>query len=88
MIYDRYYDRTFDNSKISQFLDVSTFVKPEEGLKNCLEVLITKPIFNTISVSEILQNLQGTKGKIHIKDIPDLRQKIKFILITMHLYHL
>lgn len=88
VIYDRYYDRTFDNSKISQFLDVSTFVKPEEGLKNCLEVLITKPIFNTISVSEILQNLQGTKGKIHIKDIPDLRQKIKFILITMHLYHL
>lgn len=86
VIYDRYFDRIFDNFKIAQFLDVSTFVKPEDGLKNCLEVLIQNPVFNSIPVNEVLQNLHGTKGKLHIKDIADLKQKIKIILIKMHLY--
>lgn len=88
VIYDRYFDRTFDNSKIAQFLDVNTFVKPEDGLKKCLEVLIQNPVFNSIPVNEVLQNLHGTKGILHIKDIPDLKQKIKIILIKMHLYQI
>ena len=50
VLYDRYYDRIFDNSKIAQFLDVSSFIKPEEGLRKCLEKLIKEPEFNYTTV--------------------------------------
>lgn len=44
-IYDRYYDRRFDNSKISHFIDNSTFTIPQEGLAKCLEAFIDNPAF-------------------------------------------
>lgn len=34
--YDRCYNRVFDNSKIKQFIDTSTFTKPEVGLRQCI----------------------------------------------------
>ncbi len=36
IIYDRMYDRIFDNSKINNFCDSSLFLTPEIGLRNCL----------------------------------------------------
>ena len=43
--YCRMFNRTFDNSKISQFIDVNTFVPPEEGLAKCLERFLAEPRF-------------------------------------------
>lgn len=36
LIYSRYFNRTFDNSKISQFCDITQFTSPEIGLVQCL----------------------------------------------------
>lgn len=38
--YDRLYDRVFDNSKISQFVDTKKFLSPEEGLEKSLREFI------------------------------------------------
>lgn len=46
--YDRYFNRRFDNSKIAQFIDISTFVKPENGLVKCFEYFLQNPKFNSI----------------------------------------
>ena len=43
--YCRMYNRTFDNSKISKFIDVNSFVSPEEGLSTCLTHFLAKPRF-------------------------------------------
>lgn len=48
VIYCRYFNRTFDNSKINQFCDVSTFTTPDEGLAKCLENFLKQPKFANI----------------------------------------
>lgn len=52
VIYDRYFCRQFDNSKISQFIDIDTFVKPKDGLKKCLETFIKHPVYTYIDWKE------------------------------------
>lgn len=42
IFYDRMYDRRFDNSKIKRFIDTSSFVTPEEGLRSCISDFIQK----------------------------------------------
>ncbi len=37
VIYDRYYNRVFDSSKIAKFVDIPSFISPKEGLRSCLE---------------------------------------------------
>ena len=87
VIYDRYFDRAFDNSKIEKFIDIESFVKPQEGLKHCLEELIKKPEFNYTTVrGGVLLVLKGTKKRLPLLKIPGIKQKIKFILIKLHLY--
>ncbi|MGF7109384.1 SDR family NAD(P)-dependent oxidoreductase [Treponema pedis] len=46
VIYDRYFDRIFDNTKISQFIDVSKFINPQDGLKKCLNIFLQNPVFD------------------------------------------
>ena len=46
--YDRLYNREFNTSKISEYIDTSEFVKVEDGLKKCLEQFLKQPCFNKI----------------------------------------
>lgn len=46
--YDRLFDRRFDNSKISEFLDVSVFCEVERGLAQCLSDFLREPNFQSI----------------------------------------
>ena len=46
IIYSRYFDRTFDNSKISQYVDVDSFLSPSEGLRECLSRFLSNPRFS------------------------------------------
>lgn len=47
--YCRYFNRRFDNSKIGKFVDVESFIKPQEGLRQCLESFISTPKFGRIN---------------------------------------
>ena len=46
VLYDRYYDRVFDSAKIARFMDIDSFVPPEEGLVRCLESFLDNPVFD------------------------------------------
>lgn len=73
VIYDRYFDRVFDNSKIAEFIDISTFKTPEEGLKECLKEFLKNKEFNYTDVygggvfveehRQTLSTLQDKGGK-------------------------
>lgn len=52
VVYDRYFCRKFDNSKISQYLDLNSFVNPKEGLKRCLETFIKNPVYTSLDWKE------------------------------------
>lgn len=45
VLFDRHYNRVFDNSKIGGFIDVSTFREPMAALEECLRIFLKKPDF-------------------------------------------
>lgn len=45
VLYGRYFNRHFDNSKIRNIVDTSGWVLPEEGLRKCLEAFLENPTF-------------------------------------------
>ena len=49
VIYDRYFDRVFDNSKIGQFIDVNSFTPIKEGVSECVKDFLKSPSFLRIS---------------------------------------
>lgn len=59
IIYDRNYDRVFDNSKINSITGLQDYTSPEEGLKNCLKEFLHQPKF-----LDIPWPLQGTMDKV------------------------
>lgn len=48
VLYDRHYDRLFDNKKISAIVDTSGFLHPEDGLRNCIRSFCKHPVFRGI----------------------------------------
>ncbi|OJF76373.1 MAG: epimerase [Treponema sp. CETP13] len=78
--YDRLFNRKFDVSKISQFVDVNEFINTETGLKNCLESFINNPYFKNINwVSEAKKD-KIAKERTSLNEIQNFKQKIKYIL--------
>lgn len=86
VLYDRYYDRIFDNSKIAQFINMADFIKPEDGLKKCLAEFLKNPKFIYTPVVDLVKILKGTGNHIPISKIQGCKQKIKYILTKAHLY--
>lgn len=52
VLYDRYYNRVFDNTKIRQFYNINNFVIPQEGLNKCLTSFLHRPFFNDLNWKE------------------------------------
>lgn len=52
VVYDRYFCRKFDNSKISKFVDVQSFTSSINGLRQCLEQFLRTPEFMSINWKE------------------------------------
>ena len=77
--YDRLFDRKFNNSKISQYLNTDTFTKPEVGLKKCLEDFLVNPSFNRINWKlEALRDKQ-VRERTSLKEIHGFKQKVKYL---------
>lgn len=82
IVYDRLFNRIFDNEKINQFIDTSTFTPPQIGLDECLQnFLNNRPYsFKTINWQEEALKDRVLKERTHPSEIPRLKQKIKYYL--------
>jgi len=78
--YCRYYNRTFDNSKIGSFIDVSSFVDPEEGLSTSLETFFMDPQFKPINWVLEAINDRVAHERTPLHEIPSLKLKIKYLV--------
>lgn len=86
VIYDRYFDRVFDNSKIAQFIDISTFVRPLEGLEKCLNEFLRNRNFLYASITDGVKNAIRNYGvRIPVSKIKGSKQKLKYILVRLGL---
>ena len=80
LIYDRYFNRTFDNTKIGKFVDVETFTPTMDGLTKCLEVFIVKQNFRNINWKEEAGRDRITKECAKMGEFPSVKIMIKYFL--------
>ena len=81
LVYCRYFNRSFDNSAIGQFVDINSFQTPESGLKNCLENFLKNQKFNNLNsrLEAIHDCLTGERTPI--TQFPNLYSKVIYFLL-------
>lgn len=79
VIYCRYFNRTFDNSKISQFCDLSKFTPPQKGLADCLEEFLNSPKFDNIPWDIEALNDKAANEHTPLREIPSFNEKLTYI---------
>lgn len=77
---DRLYNRCFDNSKINQYIDTSSFIRPQVGLEQCLKRFIDS---NDTKFKALNWKAEANKDRIlhertSLLEIPRFKQKIKY----------
>lgn len=80
VIYDRYFNRRFDNSKIGQYINVSTFKPTLEGLESCLREFIKNPTYRITGWGQFAMYDRITGEWTPLSEIPSLKNKIKYLL--------
>ncbi|NLE03964.1 MAG: NAD-dependent epimerase/dehydratase family protein [Crenarchaeota archaeon] len=80
VLYDRMFDRNFNNSKIESFACIDNFTKTETGLKKCLESFLKNPQFKDIDWKIQAKMDKMSKEKASLSEIPGIKQKIKYLL--------
>lgn len=85
--YDRLYNRVFDNLKISQFIDTSTFSDTKQALSHCVKSFIETPKFLYINWQSEAKKDRLTGEWTNPLKIPGWKQKVKYLLIRLGLYH-
>jgi nucleoside-diphosphate-sugar epimerase len=80
IIYDRMFDRCFDNKKMAEYVDLDVFHSVEVGLKFCLESFLKDPVFKNINWrSEAIKD--RITGEVAIlSEINGLKQKIQYLI--------
>lgn len=81
IMYDRMFDRRFDNSKISSYVDIAKFRLINEGLNHCVGSFLQDPKFDTINWTQEAIRDRQTKERASLKEIPGLKQKVKYLMI-------
>jgi len=85
--YDRMYDRVFDNSKISRFIDTSTFKPTLKALSDCIDDFVRHPTFQYVDAASEANKDRLTHEMTPVAQIPGGRQKVKYLLVRFGLIH-
>lgn len=80
VIYDRYYDRQFDNSKIKKIIGDYKFTEIEYGLFSCFKEFVSRPSFRNISINDEKIRNKITNENLNLSEIYGKREKIKHII--------
>ena len=80
IVYSRYFNRSFCNNKIGQFIDVDSFVSPEEGLTQCMRNFLLNPKFGKINWSLEGINNHATNENITNGEIKRIGDRIWYLL--------
>jgi len=88
VVYDRLFNRQFDNSKISQFVNANNFIGIKEGIEGCLKTFLKNPKFKNINWKAEALKDRRTNEHIPLNEIQGVKQKLRYIiyryLVTHH----
>ena len=81
VVYDRLFDRRFNNNKISGITSTDKFLLPNEGLRHCLREFCQKPDFRPINWREqvMLDRMTGERAKP--REFNSIKTMIKYYLL-------
>lgn len=81
VVYDRLFDRDFDTTKESEFIDTDKFVKLQDGLEHCLTNFIDQGCpFKSISwIHEAIKD-KMTHEYTPLGEIAGIKNKVKYII--------
>lgn len=81
VLYDRYYNRVFDNQKIKRFIEPDAFYDVKTGIRNCLQNFLVHPVFRGISwyLEALNDRVSGCRTPLH--EIPSFYHKIGYLLV-------
>jgi len=79
VLYDRLFDRYFDNSKIAQYIEVDNFMNIKEGLNKCIESFLKNPQFNQIDWRRQARMDKACNEKTSLFEIQGIKQKLKYL---------
>lgn len=85
VIYDRLFDRSFDNSRIDRYLRVREFTSVSDGLKACLQDFLLNPKFGDINWKAEAQKDRLLNERTPLAEIAGIKQKIKYTLFRYFL---
>ncbi|MFQ3191726.1 MAG: nucleoside-diphosphate-sugar epimerase [Paraglaciecola sp.] len=78
--YDRLFNRKFDNSKIENYVDTSSFIDTSIGLKMCLESFLESPKFLYLDWRKEAIKDRHLKVRTPLTELPTLKQKIRYLI--------
>lgn len=78
--YDRLYNRRFDNTKISKFVNTTDFYDTNEGLKTSIRAFLSAPRFSNISWKIEAKKDKLTKEFTSPFKINGLRNKLVYLI--------
>jgi hypothetical protein len=84
--WDRLYNRCFDNSKINNFFDTSSFKDTLTTLAGCLSEFIDNPCFTAIDWGAEAKKDRLTGEWTPLSEINGVKQKVKYFLMRIGLY--
>jgi nucleoside-diphosphate-sugar epimerase len=80
ILYDRLFNRCFDNSKIAKYVDINNFTSIEEGLSMCLETFLKKPCYGSIDWRKQANMDRICNERTLLHKINGTKQKLKYLL--------
>lgn len=80
IIYDRLFDRKFDNTKINEFINTKDFVHVQIGLKRCLRLFLANPEFKSINWKIEALKDKYAKERTPLREISGFKQKINYLV--------
>tara|TARA_R110002167_G_scaffold57808_2_gene163467 strand:- start:3028 stop:4092 length:1065 start_codon:yes stop_codon:yes gene_type:complete len=78
--YDRLFDRSFDSTKIGNFVRVDSFVTLEDGLRRCIEEFLKSPEFLSIDWRSEATKDRFCSEVANLSEIVHWKQKLKYFI--------
>lgn len=79
IIYCRYFNRRFDNSKIQKYIDVKSFTDTMDGIAICLRQFLKEPSFQAIDWTLEAWNDRAAHEHTPLREISSGRQKMIYL---------
>lgn len=80
VIYDRYYNRQFDNSKINKYCDTENFMPTLDGLEKCLSAFCKNQSFTVLNPYREALLDKITREFAAPRDFPSIQTWLKYII--------